>query len=60
MLISKEFIGYGSHLVLFELFGALSKVNVDAAYEAIDACLNLPLIILEIDRDHSIIFPIYI
>lgn len=51
MLISKEFIGYGSHLVLFELFGALSKVNVDAAYEAIDACLNLPLIILEIDRN---------
>ena len=51
MLVSKKFIGYGSHLVFFELFGALSKINVEAAYEAVNSCLNLPLIILEINRD---------
>lgn len=51
MLVSEEFTGYGSHLVLFELFGALSKLNVEAAYEAVNAYLDLPLKILELNRD---------
>jgi len=51
MLVSKEFTGYGSHLVLFELFGSLSKIDVEAAYEAVNSCLNLPLTMLEANRD---------
>ncbi len=51
MLVSEEFTGYGSSLVLFELFGALSKLNVEAAYEAVNAYLDLPLNILELNRD---------
>ena len=51
MLISKEFIGYGSHLILFELFGALSRINVEAAYEAVNSYLDLPLTILELNRE---------
>ncbi len=51
MLVSKEFTGYGSHLVLFELFGALSKIDVDAAYEAVNSYLNFPLTMLEVNRD---------
>lgn len=43
-LVSRgEVQGLGSHLVLFELFGALSKLNADAAYEAADAYLSLPI-----------------
>ena len=51
MLVSKEFIGYGSHLVLFELFGTLSKINVEAAYEAAISYLDLPLTMLELNRE---------
>lgn len=51
MLTSGEFEGFGSHLVLFELFGALSRVSVEAAYEAVNAYLNLPLTILELNRE---------
>jgi len=51
MLVSKEFNGYGSHLVLFELFGTLSRINVEAAYEAANSYLNLPLTILELNRE---------
>jgi len=51
MLVSKEFSGYGSHLVLFELFGALSRISVKAAYEAVSAYLDLPLITLELNRE---------
>jgi len=51
MLVSKEFTGYGSHLVLFELFGALSEISVEAAYEAVISYLDLPLTILEINRE---------
>jgi len=51
MLVSGEFEGFGSHLVLFELFGSLSKVNAKAAYEAVNSYLNLPITVLEINRD---------
>jgi len=51
LLTLKEFTGYGSQLVLFELYGALSKLNVEAAYEAVKSYLNLPLTILEVNRD---------
>jgi predicted nucleic acid-binding protein len=51
MLVSKEFSGYGSHLVLFELFGALSRVSAEAAYEAVNAYLDLPLTILRLNRE---------
>ena len=37
MLVSKEFIGYTSSLVLFELFGALSRISVEAAYVAVNS-----------------------
>jgi len=51
MLVSGVLIGYGSNLVLFELFGALSKINVEAAYEAARHYLDLPLIMLEPNRE---------
>ena len=51
MLISGEFEGFGSQLVLFELFGSLSKINVKAAYEAVNSYLDLPIAILEMNRD---------
>lgn len=51
MLVSKEFSGYGSHLVLFELFGALSRLSVEAAYEAANSYLSLPLTMLELNRE---------
>jgi len=51
MLVSKEFTGYGSHLVLFELFGALSGISVEAAYEAAISYLDLPLTMLELNRE---------
>lgn len=51
LLISKEFSSYGSHLVLFELFGALTRINVEAAYEAAISYLNLPLTMLELNRE---------
>lgn len=51
MLVSKEFNGYGSQLVLFELFGSLSRISVDAAYEAAASYLNLPIGMLKLDRD---------
>ena len=50
-LVSGEFKGFGSQLVLFELFGSLSKINVKAAYEAVKSYLDLPITILEINRD---------
>ena len=51
MLTSGEFEGYGSHLILFELFGALSRISVEAAYEAVNSYLSLPLTILELNRE---------
>ncbi len=51
MLVSNEFIGYGSTLVAFELFGSLSKISAEAAYEAVSSYLNLPLITLKINKD---------
>ncbi|WP_261310023.1 type II toxin-antitoxin system VapC family toxin [Saccharolobus shibatae] len=51
MLISGEFKGLGSYLVLFELFGSLSKIDVKAAYEAVNSYLDLPITILETNRD---------
>lgn len=43
-LVSRcEVQGLGSHLVLFELFGALSRLNAQAAYEAAEAYLSLPI-----------------
>ena len=50
-LVNEEYAGYGSHLALFELFGSLSKISAEAAYEAATAYLDLPLHILHIDRD---------
>ena len=43
MVAKGEARGLGSHLVLFELFGALSKLSPVAAYEAADAHLSLPI-----------------
>jgi predicted nucleic acid-binding protein len=37
--------------VLFELFGALARVSVEAAYEATVSYLNLPLTMLELNRE---------
>ncbi len=51
MLVEKEFTGYGSSLVVFELFGALSRISVEAAYEAVNSYLDLPLRILKINRE---------
>lgn len=51
MLVSGEFEGYGSYLVLFELFGALSGIDASAAYEAANSYLDLPLIMLELNRE---------
>jgi len=50
MLVDGEFEGYGSQLVLFELFGSLARVEVRAAYEAATQYLNLPLRLLSLDR----------
>ena len=50
MLVDGEYEGYGSKFVLFELFGALSKINPVAAYEASYYYLNLPLKSLDMDR----------
>jgi len=50
MLVDGEFTGYGSKLILFELFGALSRINPLAAYEAAHYYLNLPLRIIDLDR----------
>jgi len=49
--VDEYYHGYGSDLVLFELFGALSKINPKAAYEAAISYLNLPITRLEINRD---------
>jgi len=51
MLVEREFRGYGSKFVLFELFGALSKIDPTAAYEASHYYLNLPLKNLDMDRE---------
>ena len=37
MLVLKEFRGYISYPVLFELFGVLSRFSPKAAYEAVDS-----------------------
>jgi len=50
-LTEEEYVGYGSNLVLFELFGSLSKLNAKAAYNAAIAYLSLPLHILRVDRE---------
>ena len=50
-LLRREFVGYGSHLVIFELFGALSRISVEAAYEAVNAYLDLPIHVLELGRE---------
>jgi predicted nucleic acid-binding protein len=46
-LVSGDFEAYGSKLVLFELFGAISKYSVDAAYEPSLAYLSLPIKLIE-------------
>ncbi len=51
MLLRREFVGYGSHLVVFELFAALSRISVEAAYEAVNAYLDLPIHVLELGRE---------
>ena len=51
LLVDEYYHGYGSDLILFELFGALSKINPKAAYEAAISYLNLPIVRLEINRD---------
>ncbi len=51
MLVSEEFSGYGSHLVAFELFGSLSRISVEAAYEAINAYLDMPITMLHPTRE---------
>ncbi|WP_252897157.1 hypothetical protein [Metallosphaera hakonensis] len=50
MLLSDEFEGFGSDLVLLEPYGGLSNINVEAAYEAVNSYLDLPLSILKADR----------
>jgi len=50
-LVNEEYVGYGSHLILFELFGSLSRISVEAAYEAATAYLDLPLRIAHLDRE---------
>ncbi|MCD6490712.1 MAG: type II toxin-antitoxin system VapC family toxin [Candidatus Njordarchaeia archaeon] len=42
---------YSSAYISFELFGALTKINVNAVYEASLSYLNLPIKFLNIDRD---------
>ena len=51
MLVDGEFIGYGSKFIVFELFGALSRINPIAAYEAAYSYLNLPIKLLDMDRE---------
>ncbi|MEM0373302.1 MAG: type II toxin-antitoxin system VapC family toxin [Sulfolobaceae archaeon] len=51
MLVSGEFEGFGSDLVLLELFGSLSKINVQVAYEAVNSYLDFPIAILKLNRD---------
>ena len=50
-LVEKEYAGYGSSLILFELFGALAKINVNAAYDAVNQYLNLPIKLLNPNRE---------
>ncbi len=49
-LVNGDYEGYGSELVVFELFGSLSKINPIAAYEAVTYYLDLPIKILKTDR----------
>lgn len=51
MLISDEFEGFGSDLVLLELFGNLSRINVQVAHEVVNLYLDLPITILKLNRD---------
>ena len=51
MLVDSVFRGYGSYLVAFELFGALSEINVEAAREATASYLDMPLTMLKVDRE---------
>ena len=51
MLVSEEFKGYGSHFVAFELFGSLSRISVEAAYEAVNAYLDMPITMLHPVRE---------
>jgi len=48
--VNGDYEGYGSELVVFELFGSLSKINPIAAYEAVTYYLDLPIKILKTDR----------
>lgn len=50
-LVKGEYIGFGSHLILFELFGSLSKLSYEAAYEAASEYLNLPITLLTPNRE---------
>ena len=47
MLVDNVFRGYGSYLIAFELFGALSEINIEAAHEAIASYLDMPLTMLK-------------
>ena len=49
-LVRGEYEGYGSEYVLFELFGALARINVTAAYEAVIYYLDLPIELLGSSR----------
>jgi predicted nucleic acid-binding protein len=51
MLVSNEFEGFGSDLVLLELFGSLTRIDVQVAYEAVNSYLDLPITILKLNRD---------
>ncbi|HID17856.1 TPA: VapC-like toxin, partial [Candidatus Bathyarchaeota archaeon] len=50
MLASKEFDDYGFQLILFKLFGSLSRINVDATYEDAVSHPNFPIGMLKLDR----------
>lgn len=50
-IVSEQIHAYGSELVLFELFGAMAKINPAAAYEATISYLNFPITHLELNRE---------
>ena len=54
-LIKGEYEAYGSELILFELFGALSRINATAAYEATVYYLDLPIKLLNLGRSTLLI-----
>ena len=54
-LVKGEYEAYGSELILFELFGALSRINATAAYEATIYYLDLPIKLLNLSRSALLI-----